>query len=106
MGEEEEEKKEKVWDLRDLKEAFKILDKDGSGGINTDEFLFIFKNIKGLDFSEDELNEIIIAADKDDDGEIAEREFIDFMRGKDTKQFGGEKLLIEMKNSLSKYLEL
>ena len=52
------------------------------------------------------MNEIIIAADKDDDGEIAEREFIDFMRGKDTKQFGGEKLLIEMKNSLSKYLEL
>lgn len=65
--------------------AFKILDKNKDGGIKADEFLFIFKNIKGLEFTEDELEEIINAADKDGDGEIGEREFVDFMRGKDTK---------------------
>lgn len=42
----------------DLKKAFSIFDRDGSGSIDSAEFRFVLKNI-AADFSESEIDEMI-----------------------------------------------
>lgn len=52
--------------LNDLKEAFKILDRDGSGSIDADEFRDVMRGLSA-NFSEDEIEKMVSAADVDGD---------------------------------------
>jgi len=53
----------------ELREAFRIFDKDGSGTINADELRQVMKAL-GEDLNEAEIDEMIREADKDGDGSI------------------------------------
>jgi len=52
--------------LNDLKDAFKILDRDGSGSIDADEFRDVMRGLSA-NFSEEEIEKMVIAADVDGD---------------------------------------
>lgn len=53
----------------ELREAFRIFDKDGSGTINADELRQVMKAL-GEDLSSTEIDEMIKEADKNGDGSI------------------------------------
>ncbi|CAH8565904.1 unnamed protein product [Heterobilharzia americana] len=85
---------------RDLLEAFKLLDKEGSGLIKGREIKVALRALgfdptaadirqmtlqydpenKGEDITDEELQEMIDEADKDGDGEVSEEEFLWIMR--------------------------
>ena len=52
--------------LNDLKAAFKILDRDGSGSIDADEFRDVMRGLSA-NFSEEEIEKMVVAADVDGD---------------------------------------
>mmetsp|Transcript_33677 Transcript_33677/g.52020 ORF Transcript_33677/g.52020 Transcript_33677/m.52020 type:complete len:287 (-) Transcript_33677:1469-2329(-) len=88
---------------KDLAQAFKYLDVDKSGQIESREFLFVMNNITS-DFSDAEVAEMIKQADVNGDGNISEKEFIRVMKAKKGKNtFRGE-LLIEMKKAIKQYV--
>ena len=60
-----------------VKLAFRTLDKDGSGTIDTGEF----KHLIGDKLTEDEVMTIINAADADGDGTLSYEEFVKIMMG-------------------------
>ena len=60
--------------------AFRTLDKDGSGTIDTGEFKHLMTHI-GDKLTEDEVMTIINAADKDGDGTLSYDEFVKIMMG-------------------------
>ena len=60
--------------------AFRTLDKDGSGTIDTQEFKHLMTHI-GDKLTEDEVMTIINAADKDGDGTLSYDEFVKIMMG-------------------------
>lgn len=72
----------------DLKAAFKLFDRDGSGSVDADEFREVLQNL-GDQFTEDEIEEMIKAADTDKSGTIEEPEFLAVMRQKASK-LGGD----------------
>lgn len=53
----------------DIREAFRIFDKDGSGLISADELRYVMTNL-GEKLTEDEFNEMLSEADIDGDGAI------------------------------------
>jgi len=50
----------------EIKEAFRVFDKDGHGHISADEFRFVMRNI-GSQMTEEEIEEMITEADHDHD---------------------------------------
>ena len=60
-----------------MKLAFRTLDKDGSGTIDTRDF----KHLIGDKLSEDEVMTIINAADKEGNGKLSYEEFVKIARG-------------------------
>ena len=54
----------------EIKEAFRVFDKDGHGHISADEFRFVMRNI-GSQMTEEEIEEMITEADHDHDGLIS-----------------------------------
>lgn len=54
----------------EIKEAFRVFDKDGRGHISTEEFRFVMRNI-GSQMTEEEIEEMIAEADSDHDGLIS-----------------------------------
>ena len=55
-------------------EAFKVLDKDGSGSISESELRQIMSNI-GEDITDEEIKEMMNEADLDGDGQVTFKEF-------------------------------
>ena len=55
-------------------EAFKVLDKDGSGSISESELRQIMNNI-GEDVTDEEIKEMMNEADLDGDGQVSFKEF-------------------------------
>merc|ERR1719422_1394077 len=55
-------------------EAFKVLDKDGSGSICESELRQIMSNI-GEDITDEEIKEMMNEADLDGDGQVSFKEF-------------------------------
>ena len=54
---------------KELREAFKVFDRDGTGTISRDELKDVMKSL-GEDLTEDEIDEMLKLADKDGDGTI------------------------------------
>jgi calmodulin len=59
----------------EIREAFNVFDKDGSGKISKDELRHIMKSL-GEDLSEEEIQQMILEADTNGDGEIDYDEFV------------------------------
>merc|ERR1712150_334668 len=60
----------------DLKQAFRVFDKDGNGFVSTSEIKYVLNRI-GLIFTDDELIEMVQEADIDGDQHISFDEFRD-----------------------------
>ena len=58
--------------------AFKVFDKDGSGTISHNEMKQVMKNL-GEKLTDEEIDELIKEADKDNDGEVDYKEFVAMM---------------------------
>ena len=65
----------------DIREVFRMFDKDGDGHISTSELRDAMSNL-GVDLTDEEVDEMIKAADSDGDGQVNYEEFIPMMRGK------------------------
>ena len=48
--------------VEDLKQAFRVFDKDGSGYVSSSELKMVMSKL-GVDFTDDELNEMVLEAD-------------------------------------------
>ena len=66
---------------RDIKEAFKVFDKNGDGLISSAELNEVMTSL-GEKLSERELLEIIKGADFDGDGKIGYEDFVKLIKGK------------------------
>ncbi|KAL8610328.1 hypothetical protein ACOMHN_041142 [Nucella lapillus] len=64
--------------IRELREAFRLFDKDGDGSISTDELGTVMKNL-GQFPSIDELNTMLKEIDIDGDGTFSFEEFVQVM---------------------------
>jgi len=62
----------------DIREAFKVFDKDGNGYITAMELRFVMNNL-GEKLTEEEIEEMIVEADIDGDGQINYEEFVKLM---------------------------
>jgi hypothetical protein len=62
----------------EIKEAFKVFDKDGNGFISAAELRHVMTNL-GEKLTEDEVDEMIREADVDGDGQINYEEFVKMM---------------------------
>ncbi|ORX67726.1 calmodulin mutant SYNCAM43 [Basidiobolus meristosporus CBS 931.73] len=65
----------------EIKEAFKVFDKDGNGFISASELHHVMNNL-GEKLSEQEITEMIREADVDGDGQINYEEFVKMMMTK------------------------
>ena len=54
---------------QEIKDAFRVFDKDGDGSITADELRYIMRNI-GEDITDEEIDEMIREADVDGDGQV------------------------------------
>lgn len=66
-------------DEDEIKEAFRVFDKDGNGKISRHELRHVMKNL-GEKLSDEEIDEMITEADVDGDGEISYQEFLEMLR--------------------------
>lgn len=89
--------------LNDLKDAFKILDRDGSGSIDADEFRDVMRGLSA-NFSEEEIEKMVIAADVDGDKQISEDEFIMVMRKNKKGKNANSDLVREMQFQVNRFL--
>ena len=62
----------------DLKEAFKVFDKDNNGFISQSELRLVMANL-GEKLTDDEVEEMILEADIDGDGQVNYEEFVAIM---------------------------
>ena len=62
----------------ELKEAFKVFDKDGNGFISASELRHVMTNL-GEKLTDEEVDEMIREADVDGDGQINYEEFVKMM---------------------------
>ena len=72
----------------EIKEAFKVFDKDGNGFISAAELRHIMTNL-GEKLTDEEVDEMIREADVDGDGQINYDEFVDMMMVSLTEGRGG-----------------
>ena len=61
--------------IEDLKEAFALFDKDGSGSISSDELYLVLKS-QGANPSKEEVRKLVDSIDLDGNGEIDLFEFL------------------------------
>ncbi|PIO64098.1 EF hand [Teladorsagia circumcincta] len=61
-----------------IREAFRVFDKDGNGVITANEFKFFMIHM-GMQFSEEEVDEMMHEVDCDGNGEIDYEEFVRMM---------------------------
>ena len=52
------------------------MDKNGNGSLSRDELLEAYKNLRGVDFDESEIDELMKKADADGNGDINYSEWI------------------------------
>lgn len=91
---------------RDLRDAFALLDKDGSGAIDADEFRDVMNSID-TEFNKKDIEEMVRMADKDGNGEIDFQEFKSVMKSKKGKDANEkQKILRDMKEELTRYLKI
>jgi Ca2+-binding EF-hand superfamily protein len=67
-------------DERELKEIFRVLDKEKKGEVNTNELRWILKNL-GDDLTEDDIDDMIADVDTDGSGFVDYEEFAKLMQG-------------------------
>ncbi|GFQ04168.1 calmodulin [Phtheirospermum japonicum] len=65
----------------ELKEAFRVFDKDQNGFISVAELRHVMTNL-GENLTDEEVDEMICEADVDDDGQINYEEFVKVMMAK------------------------
>lgn len=63
---------------QELKEAFKVFDKNGDGKISAEELKTVMLNL-GEKLTDDEINEMIREADANGDGQVDYEEFVKMM---------------------------
>merc|ERR1712046_54842 len=66
---------------KEIKEAFKVFDKDGNGFISAAELRHVMTNL-GEKLTDEEVDEMIREADVDGDGQINYEEFVKIMMSK------------------------
>ncbi|KAF4120171.1 calmodulin [Geosmithia morbida] len=66
---------------KELREAFRVFDRDGTGTISRDELRAVMKSL-GEDLTEAEIDEMLNLADKDGNGSIDYAEFAEIMAQK------------------------
>lgn len=91
----------------DLRAAFKLFDRDGSGGVDAEEFRHVLRML-GDQFTDEEIDEMIRAADEDGNGTIEEEEFVSVMRAKASALSGDpdRKLLKTLQEEIKMFLGL
>ena len=62
--------------IDDLKQVFRVFDKDGNGYVSTSEIKFVLNSV-GLHFSDEEILEMVQEADIDGDQHVSFDEFRD-----------------------------
>lgn len=62
----------------EIKQAFRVFDKDGSGYVSSSELKMVMSKL-GVNFTDDELNEMVLEADIDGDGQVCFEEFYNMM---------------------------
>merc|ERR1712046_539412 len=62
----------------EIKEAFKVFDKDGNGFINAAELRYVMTNL-GEKLSDEEVDEMVNETDVDGDGQVNYEEFVKLM---------------------------
>ena len=88
---------------KDLEDAFKIFDEDGSGEIDAEEFKHVLENL-GCNFSPWEIDEMLKAADADGNGKVSEEEFVAVMQSK-RKKLDGVDYKAVMREQLRRYIQ-
>lgn len=63
-----------------IREAFRVFDRDGNGYITAEEFRYFMTHM-GEQFTDAEVDEIMIEVDIDGDGQINYEEFVQMMAG-------------------------
>lgn len=63
----------------DIKETFKVVDRDGGGTISRDEMVLLLKNLN-ISASDNDINRLMKEADQDNSGEIDYNELINIMK--------------------------
>jgi len=58
----------------EIKQAFRVFDKDGNGFVSSSELKFVMGRL-GVHFTDDELNEMVLEADIDGDGQVFFKHF-------------------------------
>lgn len=74
-------KKEETSREEEIKEAFRLFDKDGNGYISACELRQLMTSL-GEKLTDDEVGEMIREADIDGDGQVNYEEFLRMMQGK------------------------
>ena len=59
-------------------QAFRVFDKDGNGYVGSSEIRFVMSKL-GLNFTDDELNEMVLEADIDGDTQVCFEEFYNML---------------------------
>ncbi|ELT92751.1 hypothetical protein CAPTEDRAFT_163548 [Capitella teleta] len=62
----------------EIKEAYRVFDKNSEGSISCEEVRFVMRSL-GDQMTEEEINEMIVEADRDGDGRISYEEFAAMM---------------------------
>ena len=65
----------------EIREAFRVFDKDGNGSISAAELRHVLTNL-GEELTEKEVDEMINVADTDGDGQVNYEEFFNMMTSK------------------------
>ena len=72
---------QKMKESEEIREAFRVFDKDGNGSISAAELRHVLTNL-GEELTEKEVDEMINVADIDGDGQVNYEEFFNMMTSK------------------------
>lgn len=62
----------------DIKQAYRVFDKDGNGYVSAGELRYVMAKL-GVNFSDEELEEMVLEADLNGDGQVSFDEFYNMM---------------------------